>query len=442
MIQKILRWLGEHLSTLLLAFVLAVAVWISAVVAADPNEQRTMRPIDLQVFGQSPTLVIVNEIPDQVRLTLRAPKSIWSKLSEHPELAKSWVDLTGLEPGDYSVEVKTRVDVSPIQFVGADPQAVDIRLEPLVRKEIPIDLVVTGELPLGYQRGDPEINPNSVTISGPESSVSRVAQARIKLNISGAIETINRSETVEILDADGESVSGLSVSSKEIEIFQPISLLGRFKNVAVKIVTTGQVANGYRLTNISVSPPTFTVFSEDPDLINDTPGFVETMPVDLEGLTEDAAISVDLNLPEGLTTVRDPNVLVQVSLAEIEGSLTLTLPVEIVNLTPELGATISPETVDVIIAGPLFVLEQLSPDNFQAVIDVSGLPPGIYQREVVVEKLPDQVRIQTTIPETVEVTIVIAPPVSVTPVVSTTATPLAIDRTATITPKPSATPKP
>ncbi len=262
------------------------------------------------------------------------------------------------------------------------------------------------------------------------------------MNISGAIETINRSESVEILDANGEPVSGLSVSSKEIEILQPISLLGRFKNVAVKIVTTGQVANGYRLTNINVSPPTFTVFSEDPDLINDTPGFVETMPVDLEGLTEDAAISVDLNLPEGLTTVRDPNVLVQVSLAEIEGSITLTLPVEVVNLAPELSATISPETVDVIIAGPLFVLEQLSPENFQAVIDVSGLPPGIYQREVVVEKLPNQVRIQTTIPETVEVTIVIAPTVSVTPVVLSTATPSAIDRTATITPKPSAIPKP
>ena len=92
-----------------------------------------------------------------------------------------------------------------------------------------------------------EINPNTVTISGPKSSVSRVAQALIKLNISGAVETINRSETVEILDADGEPVSGLSVSSKEIEILQPISLLGRFKNVAVKIVTTGQVANGYRL---------------------------------------------------------------------------------------------------------------------------------------------------------------------------------------------------
>ena len=155
MIQKILRWIGEHLSTLLLAFVLAVAVWISAVVSADPNEQRTMRPIDLQVIGQSPTLVVVNEIPDQVRLTLRAPKSIWNKLNEHPELTKSWIDLTGLEPGDYSVEVKTQVDIGPIRFVGADPQVVDLRLEPLVRKEVPIDLVVTGELPLGYQRGDP-----------------------------------------------------------------------------------------------------------------------------------------------------------------------------------------------------------------------------------------------------------------------------------------------
>jgi YbbR domain-containing protein len=192
-------------------------------------------------------------------------------------------------------------------------------------------------------------------------------------------------------------------------------------------LTTGQVANGYRLTNISVSPPTFTVFSENPELINDLPGFVETMPVDLENLEDDALISIDLNLPEGITTVKDPNVMVQVSVAAIEGSLTLTLPVEIVGLTPDLQATLSPENVDVIIAGPLFVLDQLSEEDFKVVVDLTGLPLGIYQRSPAVESYPEQVRVQTTLPETIEVTIETAPtltpsPTNLTPAVTPTAT--------------------
>ncbi len=413
--QPILRWFGEHLGTFLLAFILAMAVWVTAVVAADPNEERTMRAIPLDVIGQPFELVLVNDIPDLARLTLRAPKSIWVELGDHPDLAQAWIDLTGLGAGEHTLEVKTRVDISPFRFVEVEPQSVQVELEQLVKRDIQVQLVVTGDLPLGYQLGDSQVEPDLITISGPKSVVENVNLARVRINTSGIVETIKRTVPVEILDKDEQPVAGLTVSSKDAIVTQPIDLQGRFKNVAVKIVTTGQVANGYRLTNISVSPPTFTVFSENPDLINAIPGFVETLPVDIQNLTDDAAISVDLNLPEGITSTRDPSVLVQVSLSAIEGSLTLSLPVEIIGLTSDLVAIPSPETVDVIIAGPLLVLEQLKPEDFRVVIDVTGLPPGIYQRTTVVQESPEQVRIQTTLPETIEVNIVIAPTPSVTP---------------------------
>jgi len=415
--QAILRWFGEHLGTLLLSLILAIAVWVSAVVTADPNEERTMRAIPLDVIGQPSDLVLVNDIPDLARLTLRAPKSIWVELGDHPDLAQAWIDLTGLGAGEHTLEVKNQVDVSPFRFVGVEPQTVQIVLEQLVKREIPVQLELTGDLPLGYLLGESQVEPDSISLSGPKSLVDRVDLARVRINTSGIVETIKRTVPVELLDQDGLPVSGLTISSKDATVTQPIELQGRFKNVAVKVVTTGQVSNGYRLTNISVSPPTFTVFSENPDLINEIPGFVETLPVDIQNLTDDATISVDLNLPEGITSIRDPSVLVQVSLSAIEGSLTLSLPVEVVGLTPDLEATISPGTVDVIIAGPLIVLEQLKSEDFRVVIDLTGLPPGIYQRTALVQESLEQVRIQTTLPETIEVNIVIAPTPSVTPTI-------------------------
>jgi hypothetical protein len=74
-----------------------------------------------------------------------------------------------------------------------------------------------------------------------------------------------------------------------------------------------------------------------------------------------------------------------------------------------LEATIAPEIVDVIVAGPLNILDGLNPSSFRVVLDLSGLPPGLYQRNPVVDLLPDQVRVQTTLPETVEVNIILAP---------------------------------
>jgi hypothetical protein len=40
--------------------------------------------------------------------------------------------------------------------------------------------------------------------------------------------------------------------------------LGGLKSVVVKVLTTGKVQEGYRLTNISVSPLTVTLFADNP----------------------------------------------------------------------------------------------------------------------------------------------------------------------------------
>lgn len=405
----VLRWLADHLSALILSFILALVVWVSAVITADPNEQHISRALEIEIIGQNPSLLLVEEIPTQARLTLEAPRSIWDKLTSNPALIRSWIDLSGLEAGEHEVEVKSSIAASPVRFVQIDPEQIHLTLEPLLQRTLPVQAVITGALPFGYQRGDPTIEPQQVTISGAQSQVSKVAQARVLLDISGATESIDQRISVEALDESGSPVPNVEITPAEVAVNLPVRLLGGFKNAAVKVVTKGQVAEGYRLTSISVSPPTVTLFSDDPNLIEEIPGFVETMPVDLTNLTDDVEISTGLNLPEGVTLVREPSVLVQVAVAAIEGSLTLTVPVEAIGLSPELAAIISPASVDVIISGPLNVLEQLSPSNFRVIVDLTDLPPGVYQRQVIVDLQPDQVRVQTTLPESVEVTIDLAP---------------------------------
>jgi YbbR domain-containing protein len=215
-------------------------------------------------------------------------------------------------------------------------------------------------------------------------------------------------------------------------VTQPITLVRGYKNVAVKVVTTGQIANGYRLTNISVTPLNVTVYSDNPTLVNELPGYVETKPVDLTGLNDDIEMRMELNLPKGISLVGEQSVLVQVSVAAIEGSLTVSLPVETLGLSPELTAHISPGMVDVIVTGPLPVLDTLTQASFRAVVDVSDMAPGVYQMIPVVDLVPEQVRIQTILPETVEVSITITP----TPTATTTANPVLVVTPSSTQPAP------
>ncbi len=415
MARNILQWIGKNLGTFLMAFVMAIIVWISAVVTADPNEIRTFRATTIDMVGLDPNLLLIGEMPNQARLTLEAPTSIWNRLNNTPSLVRAWVDLSGLGPGEHTVAVKTRIDISPVRSIQVDPENLTFTLENLAKRDFPVEITVEGELPLGYQMGTPELEPLEVVVSGPESAVLRVAQVRAALDIGGALETFHRNVTVQAVDQNGDAVENVTLTPKSIRVTQPISLLGGFKTVVVKVVTSGQVANGYRLTNISVSPPTVTLFSNNPQLVDEIPGFVETLPVDLSGLSDDLEINAALSLPAEVTSVLEPVVLVQVGVAAIEGSLTLSLPVQIAGLTPDLQAKLSPETVDVILAGPLNVLESLDPASVQVVLDLSGLPPGIYQRPLNIYLPTEAVRVQTTLPETVEVNLSLAPTPTVSP---------------------------
>jgi YbbR domain-containing protein len=342
---------------------------------------------------------------------------------------RAWVDLSGLTPGTHTLEVQVQVNPSfqPVQEVQVTPDLVTVTLESLVSRTFPVNLEISGEPAIGYQRGVPQRSPASVTVSGPASQVAQVEELRAVLDISDANETIQRDVPVLALDSSGEAVPEVTVSPQEIQVTQPIALQGGFRNVVVRVVTTGQVANGYRLTNISVSPPNVVVFSSDPQLVNELPSYVETEPLDLTDAEDDIDTFLALNLPSGISVVGDQNVLVQVSIAAIEGSITLTLPVTPLDLLPGFAAEISPETVDVILSGPVPILNRLRSKDIRVVVDLKDLELGTYSLEARVDVLPQRVRAESILPGIVEVTVIIAP----------TATP-----TGTITPTPIATPQP
>ncbi len=410
MFLAFLRWLGRNLGSLFLALILALVVWVSAVVTSDPNLQQIYpRPVTLERIGKDSNLQIIGEdVPTQVRVTIDAPQTIWNQLTNNPNSVSAWIDLTGLGPGDHTVPVKVQINASPVRWQ-VEPQNVELSLEPLISKKFPVQTTVNGEAPLGYTKGTLLRSPAEVTVSGPESVVSQVAEVEATIDITGARETKKLTVTVEARDSNGDPVSGVTLTPKVVTITQPISLEGGYKNVVVRVETTGKLANGYRLTNISVSPPNVTVFSSNPQLVNELPGYVETTPVDLTGLSDDIEVRVALNLPADITLVGVQSVLVQVSVAAIETSLTITIPVEILGLPPNLEASISPSTIDVIVAGPLPVLDTLTTASFRAVIDLTGLDLGSYQLAPTVDLVPDQVQVQTILPDSVEVTIAAAP---------------------------------
>ncbi len=406
--------LGRNLRTFLWSLLLALAVWLAAVTAADPDQVRAYpNPVRVEVIGQDPGLVVDGNLPKQVELTLRAPQSVWDQLTARPDSVRAVLDLSGLSAGTHTVNLQIQIDERPVRIVAANPSSVTVRMEPLITRTLPLQASMSGQPAIGYQPGDLTVDPQQVVLAGPQSLVARVSRVRISIDITGIREGLDQSVAIQALDQNNAPVTGITIQPDSAHVTLPVTRQGGFRDLAVKVVVRGQVASGYRLDSISVSPPVVTVYSSNPDLVNALPGVVETQPLDLQAAKDNVTLRVPLNLPGGVSAVGDQTVVIQAGISPIQSSLTLSgQRVEVTGLANGLSAQVSPETLDVILSGPLPVLNTLSRQDVHVTVDVTGLAVGSYQLSPVVQILASNVTVESLLPGTVEV--VIGPPVTPT----------------------------
>ncbi len=402
-----LHWITTNLRTFLLAFALALGVWVMAVTSANPDETQTYpNPIPIEFIGQDPSLVMTGTVTRQVQVTLRAPHSIWESLLSGEVPIHAIVDLTGLKAGTGMVAVQIQIATTPVRILSVTPQKFALNLEKLVTTNLPVELTLNGEPAIGYKAGDVILDPADVVVSGPESFVAQVKHVRANLDITNARQDVETTLSVQAITESGLAVGGVSVQPDTVQVSLPIAQQGGYRDLAVKVMTVGKLASGYRLNNITASPLTVTVYSEDIPLIESLPGYLQTTTLDLSGASSNITTKLSLNLPSGVLLIGDQTVNVQIEIVPIEDSRPVAFrQVEVIGLSPGLTAAISPTTVDVILAGPLPVLNSLLPDDVHARLDLTGLTPGIYQLTPTVMVTDEGVTVQSILPGTVEVTI-------------------------------------
>ena len=429
MILALINWLGRSLGILLLAFALALIVWFFAVINANPSmDCEAPREIPLEILGQDTNLLILSDIPVTIDILLRAPSSLCDLMNEETGSILASIDLSGLGEGQHNVPVNVPIPekYSPVRLLDKSLETVSVTLEAFQMRDLPLNIEITGEPAPGYTAGIPILSDSRVTYSGRRSLVEQIADATVSLDITDAQGDIERNNPVLLLDAEGNPVTGVTMEPVRVTLTQPIERPGNFRNVTVRVKNTGQVADGYQLRNITVSPQVVTVSSPDPQLVREMPGFVETILLDLTDATDDIERRLPLELPRGVSIVGEQSVLVQVSIAAVETTVSLSLNVEVIGLPSDLEVEVEPESVDVILEGPVPVLNQLqSEQDVRVFLDLTSLQPDLYRLEPQVEILPLGVRTQSILPITLEVTI------------SFTATPTALP---TSTPTPTSEP--
>lgn len=398
--------------TFLTALILAITVWIIAVTTSDPAENRSYpRNVPIEIVGQDTNLVMTSDLPSNVSIVLNTPQSVWDKMISTQSPVRAVLDLSGLQPGTHIVDLQIQVNIRPVKVVSYSPRTVSVTLESLSSKVLPLSLDIRGEPAIGYQVEDPVVDVKQITVTGPISQVDRVAEVRATLDINQTYEDISRMINVVALDENEVVINDVTLTPDRVDMFLEINQRYGYRNVIVSVNIEGQVADGYRLTNISVIPLAVTVYSSNPQIVNDLPGYVQTMPLNLEGMKDDIDVSLLLDLPEGILVVGDNRtVLVRVSIAAVQSSMPIAnLPIEIIGLPENLQAIIAPEMITLLISGPLPILDGIKPGDIRVVLDLTDYEVGTYQLEPVVELPSEEITVDSIQPGLIDIEVIIAP---------------------------------
>lgn len=429
------KWLSR-LGTFLLALFLAIIVWVVAMqeqnpivtllISGVPVTVRNM-PTDLTFDEQQPNL------PSTVDVQVRGPRGVLNTLT--PSDFSAYIDLTDAKPGAQEKKIQIDYTLTVVDVINIYPETVEVQLVRKVEKEVPVVANIIGDPPFGYVASSPVITPTTVLVKGPEPEVGKVVRAEIAVRLTDARKDVKINDFVTLRDANGLVISGLEAQPATVSVLVSIEQRQGFAEKTVLPKVQGRPAANYRISGITVAPTTITLFGQ-PGTLEGMPPFVETVPIDISGATEDIEERVPIVLPESVAAVGQQAVVVHVGIVPIEGSLTMTLRPIIQGLDPALTVTEkSPETIDVILQGPLPKLQSLTADvNVRAVLNLSGLGTGDHTLIPVIV-LPDGITVQTVLPESVKVTIMKKP----TPTLTPTAT---ITPTITPTHTPTSTPRP
>jgi YbbR domain-containing protein len=402
MIRQVIEIVGR----LLLALILAVMVWLIAVQETDPVVVDTFSaavPIDW--LDQPPDTIVYGVSTEAVHVTLQAPSSVWNSLVV--EQISATLSLAAQPYGKLSLPVEAHVASPLVRVVRVEPPYVSLYLEPTYSRQVKVDLTLGGEPALGYAARSWTTTPSEVTVSGPASRVERVAAVSGLISVQDERQSVERSVRLTVRDQNNALVDGVVLSPDVVQAKATIEQLGGFRDLSVRVVITGQLASGYRIDAVEVSPRIVAVFGSA-RVIEGLLGYVETAPVNVENTQSDVTERVPLNLPGGVSMLDDPSVLVNIKVEAIQSGLTLQLRPLMQGMPDRWEARVSPEYVDLVLTGPLPRLLKLQPDvDVRLVIDVVKLKLNLGTHQVEPQIIvPEEIKAESVLPSTVQVTIV------------------------------------
>jgi len=269
---------------------------------------------------------------------------------------------------------------SNVNIADVTPLHVDVTLEELRTKEVPVKVSLVGTPQLGFAPGDQTTNPSTVTVSGAESLVALVDSAVAEVPLTGLrVDIDDERVTLKPRDVRGGEISRVTTNPESARVGVKLVQTDFSSEFTVTPTIRGAPAAGYNITGVTVDPNTVIVTGPKDVLQSiDAVRGISTEEISVADQRGDVVRQVDLALPTGARLQTNSKVSVHISIAAARGEFSYGIAPQLRSVRTGLAATLSQQSVVVTLSGDLPTLQALAPESIVVTVDATDLGPGLY----------------------------------------------------------------
>ena len=362
-------------------------MWLAIVNVNDPEKTITVSNIPISVTNESAITsrdMVYNVKSEQyLNITVSGKRSIVSNLSaEDFRATASLKELSKVNSIPVDVTTKNASLGRKITIVKQSAQTILVDVENLEEKDF-TDLVVeyTGKVADGYVAGLSSMSTDEVTVKAPTSIIDKIKKVAVRCSLDGTNTNISKKCPVILYDKNDKEIKSDEIELSDKKIRVNVNVL-RAKQVPISTINKdelGKPADGYVVDDVILSSDSITVYGSEESLDS-----IESLDIqddiDVSDAKGDVTQNIDVTgkLPKGLSVSGESTITVKVLIKKL---ITRTFEydaseVSLNDLSSDLDVQLVTKKVKVALQGEEEVISQLTKDDMAISADLGKVKEG------------------------------------------------------------------
>lgn len=394
--EKIKGFFRKDLAFKIISLVFAMLIWGYVMMEQNPSRDKTLTGINASFVGEADLIsrnLIIRGRRSELLSNISA--SVGVNLTNYADVDANDVTATVslrnvTDPGVYSLPIDASCANAVVK--SKTPGYVDVEIDDLVTKRIPIEYKVVTNLPEGYWAAEPVLSRSEIDIQGAAKDVEQIVKGICFIDLSSRTESYNEAMEITLMDAEGNAKdrSVLYGQLAAVSVKQTVMHKKTLRvNAISSLMGADNLAANYEIAAVNVTPTTVDVAGKQDVL--DALSEISVENIDVAGKNESLLATAKLIVPEGVTlTKEDDLVSVYVDIREKTEEIVFSdMNIKVEGMQKRTNVQVIPENADLTVSGGVSVMKHLNRSDIIIYVDVTDLAPGEYELRIQT-KLKDQ----------------------------------------------------